>query len=234
MTGIVFAAAWPARRETLAESASRVLDFTFRVREIGAFHRLRWFELGASRKHALARPIASDLDGIATVLDRGRNRRDVDKSVIEQLGFSFDAWSADSLSDATVAKVRIVCGAWADMGGTAPNSINLSIRGASLDASAIGVLVHSAALAFDAPWAVAGKQDWISERLAAMHGLRRAIVGSVTYLGIPVTRMPVIPADLIITPVGDGVLLRMEATDDAISARAEGILEGSGMLPHFA
>jgi hypothetical protein len=58
----------------------------------GAFR--QWYETGWSRKAALKKQIdATNTEYVRRLLERGRNRRDVDKTVIDSLGYYVHIWN---------------------------------------------------------------------------------------------------------------------------------------------
>src|SRR5687768_756609 len=90
---------WGNRKETAAECAERavaLLQWLSRCDE--AFG--RWFQGGRSRKEALQREVRPDPAVLRPLLERGRNRRDDDRSVIEELGFRMGLWNGAADSDA--------------------------------------------------------------------------------------------------------------------------------------
>lgn len=82
---------WGNRPESAKEGAERLAHCRAalaRVDEALA----SWYKKGASRTTANT-PVASDSRSLAELLERGRNRTDVGREVIQELGFSFDFWN---------------------------------------------------------------------------------------------------------------------------------------------
>lgn len=82
---------WGNRPESAKEGAERLAHCRAalaRVDEALA----SWYKKGASRTTANT-PVASDSRSLAELLERGRNRTDVGREVIQELGFSFDLWN---------------------------------------------------------------------------------------------------------------------------------------------
>jgi Immunity protein 52 len=88
-----------------------------------------WYEKGRSRKAALAKPAAvDDRNYLLNLLERGRHRRDTDRSVIEELGFSCELWNG--ANDDHAISVSVGCGLYyvspsADTG--MDNTVNLDL-----------------------------------------------------------------------------------------------------------
>jgi hypothetical protein len=85
-------ARWSARKETVDECASRAMVCLLRMATCDdAFG--QWFRKSKSRGQALANRVDMTIDSLRDALQRGRNRRDFDKTVIEELGFSMSLWN---------------------------------------------------------------------------------------------------------------------------------------------
>jgi Immunity protein 52 len=82
---------WGDRRETAFECGERLSRCLL---GLGAVDPLlaAWFLKGATRSTATV-PIALGADDLASLFDRGRNRRDSDGEVIEELGFRVGLWN---------------------------------------------------------------------------------------------------------------------------------------------
>jgi hypothetical protein len=98
---------WSARKETRHESAVRVAAFLDSIAEHPPL--VGWRLTGRSRKAALAGPLEISVEAIEHQLRT--NNRDMDGSVIEDLGFSLYVWNGnDNLS----ASFHVTCGGWSD------------------------------------------------------------------------------------------------------------------------
>ncbi|MGO4569994.1 Imm52 family immunity protein [Rhizobium sp. 2YAF20] len=121
-----FAAAyWPARKETVDECTERTSRFLGGLATISdAFS--GWRQKAGSRKGALAQKvIAPDATGdIRALLENGRNRRDIDRSIIEELGFGIGLWNSRSETEAM--SLSIHCGLYTAVGGLS-NSVDLRL-----------------------------------------------------------------------------------------------------------
>ncbi len=120
-----FAAAyWSSRKESLEECTERASNF---VRSLAAVSETLqgWRRKARSRKAALAQRVIStdNNDEIRMLLEKGRNRRDMDRSVIEELGYSFALWNG--LSGPNAADLSVGCGIY-DVRGVS-NAIVLNL-----------------------------------------------------------------------------------------------------------
>ncbi|WFU12158.1 hypothetical protein QA646_19655 (plasmid) [Rhizobium sp. CB3090] len=120
-----FAAAyWPSRRETLEGCAERATYFLSDL--AGISDTLRgWRKKAKSRKAALAQKVisAEDSNDMRALLENGRSRRDMDRSVIEELGYGIGLWNGQAGSDEASLSVR--CGVY-DVSGMS-NAVVLSL-----------------------------------------------------------------------------------------------------------
>lgn len=105
-----FAAAyWPSCRESLDVCTERTTRFLGNLAAISdTFH--CWRKTAKSRKAALLQEVisAEDSDGVRTLLEKGRSRRDMDRSIIEELGYGFGLWNGQAGLDEASLSVR--CG----------------------------------------------------------------------------------------------------------------------------
>ncbi len=104
-------ARWAARQEPIEECASRAVECLRRLGECDEAFR-KWFKRGMSREEALASRVEVTLEACQDLLARGRNRRDFDNTVIEELGFATSLWNGRD-GDAG-AGVSFACGQYPD------------------------------------------------------------------------------------------------------------------------
>lgn len=96
MSDLFIGAYWPARKESQEQCAERLGTF---LRECANCDPVlaTWFETGRSRRQAMERPVdIGNRDYLMDLLERGRNRRDVGQTVIEELGFRVVLWNGES------------------------------------------------------------------------------------------------------------------------------------------
>jgi hypothetical protein len=167
---------------------------------------------------------------------RGRNRTDVGKKVIEDLGFREYVWNAKKER----TRLGFHCGAYSPWGG--PNSCLLEpphegpVRERLLRAPVLAEVLTSMATAWDPDFAVATSDellDLIQKRK------REVRVGWLTYLSRRLGTVPPLPAPVHIEPVGAmGWLLilspePMTASHPehvALTARVRELLDRAGLI----
>jgi hypothetical protein len=114
---------WSARQEALQTCAERLARFVELLAEREPLFK-HWYKLGRSRAKA-DQPIDQSLEGLRAVLEKGQNRRDVDRSAIPELGYRFSAWNRGG-SGSDEASLAVVCGSWARHPGL-KNSVVLTL-----------------------------------------------------------------------------------------------------------
>jgi hypothetical protein len=94
------AAYWKSRKETLDDCVARTSVFLERLAPI-AEKFSGWRSGGRSKKEALAQEIITprSTNELRAKFENGRNRRDLDRSVIEELGYGFGFWNGRSGTD---------------------------------------------------------------------------------------------------------------------------------------
>ena len=113
---------WEARQESIDQCADRLLRF---FSELTTFDPAvaTWYEQARSRKQALARQVAfGNRDYLLDLLNRGRHRRDSDKSVMEDLGFTISFWNGGNKGEE--GTMNIHCGSYCEEVG---NSVVLNL-----------------------------------------------------------------------------------------------------------
>lgn len=116
MSGDIYLGAyWGPRQESADQCAVRL---TKCLKEVASVSHIfaSWYETGWSRKEALEKrinPVARDQ--LSELLRAGRNRRDSDKSIIEDLGFTLSLWNGKE--DAQEVSFRCHCGCYSNVQG---------------------------------------------------------------------------------------------------------------------
>lgn len=109
MSGDLYLGAyWGPRQEPLDQCADRLLAC---LGELSAADEVfsSWYETGRSRRDALARAVdPRSRDAILRQLEKGRNCRDLDRSIIEDLGFGVYLWNGRRAAQAV--SLSITCG----------------------------------------------------------------------------------------------------------------------------
>jgi hypothetical protein len=99
---------WGARKESADRCAERLRAF-FADLAVCDPALATWYERGSSRKQASEkRAKVGDLGYLMRLLDRGRSRRDVGGTLIEELGFGIGLWNGGE--EGKVAGLSINCG----------------------------------------------------------------------------------------------------------------------------
>jgi Immunity protein 52 len=115
MSRFFVGAYWSSRKESIDQCADRLRKFFVALAACDPVL-ATWFEKGRSRKQALQKPaVIADQGYLLGLLNRGRNRRDVGGTVIEELGFHVGLWNGESGEKAAGLGVR--CGLY----WTSPN-----------------------------------------------------------------------------------------------------------------
>jgi hypothetical protein len=145
---------WGDRREP-ADSCSRRLA-TYLASVSGEHQALeKWYETGASRKGASAgAPIGTySPEGLAALVAKGVNRKDVGGQIMEELGFGVSLWNGGP-DDSSMA-LSIKCGVHAGNPGL-KNSVVMKLPrdsgGAGLDQGRLKKLLVMTADIWDAEW----------------------------------------------------------------------------------
>ncbi len=99
---------WPARKDSLESCSNRLFQF-FRGLAKSSDDLSRWFETGRSRADALKASIdVGSTQCLAELLRRGQHRRDMDNSVMPQLGYHVGLWNG--AAPGQEAGLSITCG----------------------------------------------------------------------------------------------------------------------------
>jgi hypothetical protein len=227
---------WGPRKETALECARRAeLFFRGLVRCDPSFS--QWYRGGRGAPRGLpGHPVAPEVEALEKLLLRGRARTDVDKEVIEDLGFSQIMWNAKE--EAT--DLHLSCGGYSPWGG--PNSCLLkpprqgAARERLLRTPVLIEVLTLMATAWDPDFAMATSGEMVD--LVEKRGFE-VRVGWLTYLSRRLGTVPPLPAPVRIEPVGAlGWLLvlspePMTASNPehvAFTARVRELLDRAGLI----
>ena len=191
---------WGPRKETARECAERArLFFGMLARCDSSF--VQWYRAGRGFPRELpGHPVCTDVESLEEFLLRGRNRTDVGKKVIEDLGFSQMVWNAKR--EATY--LDVACGGYSPWGG--PNYCLLKptpeepIRERILQNAVLTQVLISMATAWDPDFAMASSSELVD---ATGRGDSEVRMGWLTYLSRKLGRLPPLPAPVRIEPVGE-------------------------------
>ena len=193
---------------------------SFRVLPSAMRYLLDGTRKGRSARDALGREVRADEDALRELIGRGRNRRDVDGSVIEDLGFRLSVWNGAEEGESDLS---VKCGGSASR-PTAwiPNScvLNLPAEGLAFERThrvpVLLSLVHAIVGAFEPDWAVVTSHA-VREKCAKAGQPGDVVVGWLTYLSKRRGELPALPSGVRIAPVGE-MGSAMIATECRLSA----------------
>jgi hypothetical protein len=185
----VAGAYWGMRPEDIGSCTDRLVGF---LSALGNAHPLfaEWFKPGKARVSAIGQPVEQTPDAIRALLLAGRNRRDDDNSVIEELGFSARLWNAKHYG----AVLGIGCGICSKWVSNAVSIEFPEAEGGALDLYRPEV-VRSVMAALAEYW----EPDWATLVSPAMRRLQQAppqgpVIGWMTYLSrsrnVDVSQLP--------------------------------------------
>ncbi|QRN93742.1 immunity 52 family protein [Archangium violaceum] len=227
---------WGPRKETALECARRAeLFFHMLARSDPSF--AQWYRAGRGFPRELpGHPVHPEVKELEKLLLRSKLRTDVDKEVIEDMGFRQMVWNAKK--EAT--EINLYCGKHSPWGG--PNSCLLkptregAIRERLLRTPVLAEVLTSMATAWDPDFAMASSDEMVSLVQKRKWEVR---VGWLTYLSRRLGTVPPLPAPVRIEPVGElGWLLvlspePMTASNPehvAFTARVRELLDRAGLI----
>ncbi|WP_043430589.1 Imm52 family immunity protein [Cystobacter fuscus] len=227
---------WGPRKETALECARRAeLFFHMLARCEPSF--AQWYRAGRGFPRELpGHPVHPEMKELEKLLLQSRNRTDVGKKVIEDLGFSRIMWNAKE--EAT--DLHLSCGKYSPWGG--PNICLLSppskgaIRDRLLRVPVLTDVLTAMATAWDPDFAMASSTEMVRLVEKRQPEVR---VGWLTYLSRRLGTLPPLPAPVRIEPVGTlGWLLVLSPepmTADnpehvAFTARVRQLLDRAGLI----
>jgi len=197
---------WGPRKEAVASCADRLaacLSGLARASELVG----TWY-LKANRKSEMTKaPVSIEPEALATLLQAGQNRRDVDREPILELGFSVAMWNGDYKR---AVGMSVKCGAWSTV---VPNSFVLSLP--SIDDGAAELYAPDVAQELIRSVVTAWEPEWAT---FTSHSLREAqqlapgapVLGWATYLASrDGVSEPQVPSGVSSEPLGAGVLVRV-------------------------
>jgi hypothetical protein len=229
---------WGARREDVGECARRAELFFHRLARCDASLG-QWYRRGRVARGSPGHLVrTNDREELEELFLQGRNRTDVGKSVIEDLGFSLHAWN--QRPDAKATTLQMSCGVYAE---TFSNVclMDLPSEGEAaermLNVSTLVQVMSCMAIAWDPDWGVANTSLTMDLIPRTVKGEAR--VGWMTYLARRRGTVPPLPAPVRIEPVGSlGMLViltpeRFTASNPdhiALGRRVHELLDRAGLL----
>jgi hypothetical protein len=168
---------WGPRPDPLESCAER---FSTCLRRLGLVHELfgGWSNTGYSRRTA-SRSVQTDPESLRDLLVAGRNRRDTDGGVIDELGFSASVWNGRSPS----VGFMVTCGATS---ARVSNSSVLDLP--EISPASQSLFEWSSAQAIITALVDAWQPDWATFSTRDLRKIQRGdpwtpVVGWMTYLG---------------------------------------------------
>jgi Immunity protein 52 len=227
---------WGPRKETARECARRAeLFFHMLARCDPTF--TQWYRGGrGAPRGSPGHPVRPDVEEWEQLFLRGRNRTDVGKKVIEDLGFSEIVINHRNVA----TSIHLDCGEYSPWGGGntcliyPPNEG--PVRERILSTPVLAGVLTSVATAWDPDFAVATSTE-MNDLVEKQQ--REVRVGWLTYLSRRLGKLPPLPAPVRIEPVGKlGWLLvlspeRMTASNPehvAFTTRVRELLDRAGLI----
>lgn len=228
---------WGVRQETAAECAERALLFFEELKRIDPAW-TRWYRAGKRPPGEPGKP-AMVYDGreLEELFRRGRNRTDVGKKIIEDLGFDLMVWTRNGEDD---TRVDINCGVYTPFSSNIC-VVNLPAEGASaariLTTSILTKVLTCMVAAWDPEWAVATSHP--VRDLVLKPQTNEDAVGWLMYCANRRGKIPPLPAPVRIERIQDkGTLItlseeRFTASNPeyvALAVRVHELLDRAGVL----
>jgi hypothetical protein len=191
---------WGARREEVAECARRTELFFHLLARCDATLG-RWYRAGRVARGSPGHPVTTnDPEELKELLLRGRNRTDLGKQVIEDLGFGLRVWNQQP--DGRSTKVSLRCGAFTEAVSNVcllnpPSQGDAAER--LLSAPALTQVLTCMATAWDPDWGVATSTK---TRAPISVDEQDSDVGWLMYFARRRGTVPPLPAPVRIEPVG--------------------------------
>jgi hypothetical protein len=144
---------WMARPESIDECADRLLRLFEQLTRCDVTLS-QWFKKGRSRKDALRHQVdVANREPLVAILEKGRNRTDVGKEIIHELGFSISLWNGGA-PDQEVG-LSVDCGSYAEY-SLLPNHVILNLSGTLgglADVAGMQRVLEATATAWEPIWA---------------------------------------------------------------------------------
>ena len=230
---------WSMRKEEATACAQRTeLFFHMLARRDESL--TAWYRAGRVARGMAGHPVNfHEREKIEELLKRGRNRTDLHKRVIEDLGFGFSVWTARPSARSTTVRIR--CGVYAEMMSNycllyPPREGETSER--MLSIPALVQMLTCMATAWDPDWGVVTSPQ---SRELIREEDQGTDVGWMTYFARRRGTVPPLPTPVRIEPVGTlGTLViltpeRFTASNPehiALGRRVRALLQRSGLLQH--
>lgn len=165
MTPYKLCAYWKARRETIAACADRLARFLTTLSACDVVFSA-WYEKAMSQRKG--KHIAIDFkntDRLLDLLERGRNRKDIGKEVMEELGFNVGMWNGEK--SPKMVGLSITCGLFSTASGLGGNCVVIDLPeelGALQENEHMARVLVAVATSWEPDWAGVLSLDAMSKR----------------------------------------------------------------------
>jgi hypothetical protein len=144
---------WGPRQESIDGCADRLGRFFQDIARCDSVFK-HWYDQGRSRKDALKRPIdVHSRDVVFQLLEKGRHRRALDRSLVEDMGFMIGLWNGQP--DEKSLSLNVSCGMFADSSNLS-NAVVLDLPEdleKLADTNRLATLLEIMARVWDPEWA---------------------------------------------------------------------------------
>ena len=154
---------WPARMETAADCGIRLAKCLTALGAAGPKFSA-WYRLGRGSTATELKPVVVDAGHLAEILQRGRNRRDTDRGVIEQLGFQCAFLNSHRMAGAV--SLHATCGIYSENQRLWNAVVVSPLDPGSLGCGVAVELVRAAVAAWQPQWAAVCTRSALRARAA--------------------------------------------------------------------
>ncbi len=236
--GYYASAFWGVRKEPVEQCTQQTVGFLSCLVQCDPCL-AHWFKTGRSRKEALKYEVKLDTATIHALLLAGRSRKDIGRSIIEELGFLIGLWNG-SHSDAESASLTIQCGSYATRPGINFCELDLpygeEVRSHLLQVPVLTAVMECMVSAWKPDWAAVMSRDY--EKMLPFPAAHAPRMGWLVYLSSRRGTVPSLPTSVQVVPLREGSLIilteeRFTASNPVHVQRArqvEAILNQAGLL----
>jgi hypothetical protein len=228
---------WGVRPESSEECAEHALLFFERLKQIDPAW-VQWYRAGKAPRGVPGVLVnVEDKQELEELFQRGRNRTDVGRKIIEDLGFSIVVWTPERKNS---TMVRIHCGVYTPFSGNSCR-MEMPAEGTTterlLNVAVMRQVVTSMVMAWEPDWGIATSHDL--RELIPRRNRKEYPVGWLMYCSNRQGRVPPLPAPVRIDRLHDeGTLITL--TDErftasnpehvALAVRVHELLDRAGVL----
>jgi len=212
---------WGPRRESAAECAMRLSGC---LSQLALAHPLlaTWYLKGSSRAAASKVAVDASPENLLHLLNRGRNRRDIGGSIIEELGFRASLWNRQK----SAVSLTVTCGSYL-ASGAVWNSVAIQLPPLGLEGSELyepstaRAITRSIVDAWNPAWAT-----WASYTMRdVQQPSSTPVFGWLTYLnsslGARISTVP-LPPDVSVAKDLNGIMVQIG--EDPVKANVTQVL----------